>query len=288
MSVCAITMVYRDYWALAQWYAHYGHRLGPRNLFVVSHGHDQKVQEICPEASVITIPRTSLAHFDRQRGLLLNRLQNALNVAFDWVIRTDSDELICLDPSRFESFEAFFAEQTADAIFALGLNLAETGADRQLDDSDRVLAHRRHAVFTGQFSKAWAVRNRISLVQHGIKVRPGQAETFPFVMPEGVFLAHLKFANLTALNEANKHRREVGNAPGRGRPGTAWKQPGSEARRFFARFDELEDLPWEQALAQARAQIAQDPHRDKRLGLIRARNPRQRAKTTLPDWFGRI
>ena len=38
MKICALTMVYRDYWALSRWYAHHGHELGSENLIVVRMG----------------------------------------------------------------------------------------------------------------------------------------------------------------------------------------------------------------------------------------------------------
>ena len=63
MKICAITMVYRDYWALSQWYAHYGRLVGFDNLYVVAHGADPEIAQICPRASVITVPRDSLEGF---------------------------------------------------------------------------------------------------------------------------------------------------------------------------------------------------------------------------------
>ena len=40
MKICALTMVYRDYWALRQWYRHYGDLVGAQNLYIVAHGPD--------------------------------------------------------------------------------------------------------------------------------------------------------------------------------------------------------------------------------------------------------
>jgi len=78
MKICAITMVYRDYWALSQWYAHYSRHLGSDHLYIVAHGHDPKISELCPRANVVTVPRDDLAGFDRVRGHLLNGLQDGL------------------------------------------------------------------------------------------------------------------------------------------------------------------------------------------------------------------
>ena len=52
MNICAITMVYKDYWALSQWYAHYGRMLGFDNLYIVAHGADAKIASLCPRATV--------------------------------------------------------------------------------------------------------------------------------------------------------------------------------------------------------------------------------------------
>ena len=40
----------------------------------------------------------------RMRAQLLNSIQDGLGVIYDWVIRTDTDELICLDPAYHGSF----------------------------------------------------------------------------------------------------------------------------------------------------------------------------------------
>lgn len=279
-------MTCRDHWALGQWFRHYSRHLGAQNLYVVAHGADPKVAEICPGASVITVPRDRLDAFDARRSRVLNGLQAALVELYDWVIRTDTDELICLDPARHASFAALFAERPADAVFALGLNVAERPGDSPLRPTDPALAHRRGAVFSGHYSKAFAVRAALPLMRHGIGLRPRRVSGFPFDLPRGVYLAHLKFADRAALAETNPLRREVANAPVLGRPGTAWRDPDAEAKKFFRRFSDLPETGWAEAESDAWTRIAADPLRDLSKGLIRARNIRADHRTTLPDWFG--
>ena len=284
MKICAITMVYRDYWALSQWYAHYSRHLGGTNLFVVAHGADPMVQTICPEASVITIPRDTFRGFDRVRGRMLNSIQNGLGEVFDWVIRTDADELICLDPAEYASFQQLFEKQSASALFALGLNVAEAGEDR-LADGEMALASRSTAVFTGHYSKAWAVRDRIALVRHGVQIRPKFVQDFEFCMPSGVYLAHLKYASIAALTEANKHRTEVAGGSERGLPGTAWKDADKHASKFFERMADIPGVAWEQAKSHAIAELGNTPVRDIENGLVSTRSIHFLDRTTLPDWF---
>ena len=150
-------MVYKDYWALAQWYAHYGKLLGAVNLYIVAHGKDDEISRICPDASVIVIPRDDLNGFDQVRARFLNQIKDALCVFYDRVIRTDADELIVLDPERFATFQDVFEAHRGSAVFALGLDLVE-------------LAGARWAVFNSHYSKAWTSRAGMQLLLHGVKV----------------------------------------------------------------------------------------------------------------------
>ncbi|MCU9839335.1 glycosyltransferase family 2 protein [Ruegeria sp. WL0004] len=285
MKICAITMVYRDYWALDQWYTHFSRHLGAGNLIVVAHGADPEIARVCPGASVITIPREDLSNFDNRRGDMLNAFQNGLNQIYDWVIRTDADELICLDPARYRDFADFFTQQDTNALFALGLNLGETASDATLAEGQPVLSARRSALFTGNYSKAWAVRNRVGLKLHGVQLRPARVARFPFVMPRGAYLVHLKYANATELAKSAQHRREVADQPGTGNPGPAWLNPGADARRFFKQLEALPELPWEEAEPRAYAEISVEPVREEQRGVVRARRDTPRIRTRLPDWF---
>ncbi|MCE8553773.1 glycosyltransferase family 2 protein [Ruegeria pomeroyi] len=288
MKICAITMVYRDHWALGQWYRHFARQLGAEHLYVVAHGSDPEIARICPGASILTIPRDDLSRFDTRRGDMLNAFQNGLNQIYDWVIRTDADELICLDPERFDGFADFFARQRRSAVFSLGLNLGERAEDATLQGDEPVLNHRQSAVFTGNYSKAWAVRNRIGLKAHGVQLRPARVESFPFIMPRGVYLVHLKYANSAALARAAEHRREVADQPGLGNPGQAWLNPGTDSRRFFKQFEALRELPWEEAEPRAYADISTEPVRETGPGVVRARRDTPRIRTRLPDWFSAL
>tara|TARA_R110000868_G_scaffold18172_93_gene80352 strand:+ start:2900 stop:3808 length:909 start_codon:yes stop_codon:yes gene_type:complete len=272
MKICAITMVYRDYWALAQWYRHYGALVGAEHLVVVAHGADPKIAQICPEASILTVPRDDLSGFDGVRGRMLNGIQAGLAEVYDWVIRTDTDELICLDPAKHDSLESVFADQKGQALFALGLEVVQT------DDGT-------FGVFSGHYSKAWAVRGGIPMKRHGVQVRPRRVAQFDYVMPDGVFLAHLKFANRAALAETNVHRAEVASGPGDGLPGKAWEDPEHEARKVQGQVMRMDAVDWQVAEQMARRELAAGPTVDARIGLVRSRSFKLDCKCVLPGWF---
>lgn len=283
MKICAITMVYRDHWALTQWFLHYSRHLGAANLFVVAHGADDKLPRICPGANILTVPRDRMDGFDAMRETLLNGLQAGLGAIYDWVIRTDADELICLDPARYGSFDDLLRAQQGDAVFALGMNIAELPDDPAIPRGERALPLRRAAAFSGHYSKAWAARNGQPILRHGIAVPPRKVASHPFVLPSGVYLMHLKYAWRPALRAANQHRQEIANGEGKGLPGSAWQKPMLATRKFFARFEALPEAPWDEAQAAAHAKVATDPTRDGKKGMIRAANPAFDSRTTLPE-----
>ena len=284
MNVCALTMVYRDHWALAQWYAHYARMVGAENLYVVSHGYDAAVKSICPKASVITVPRDDLTHFDLERSHLLNAFQNALGRSFDWVIRTDVDELICLDPDVYPTLADLLRDQSANALFALGMNVVEVPGDIVLSSGAAALSNRTNAEFSGHYSKAWVRRRGTALMRHGVWVKPRKVLQFPFVMPRGVYLAHLKFANIRELELSNRHRIAMASSDALGLPGKSWRYAEKKAEAFRRKFIAKPHVDWATGEAQAYADL-QTPKRSVAEGLVQVRSLQFKFRTRLPAWF---
>lgn len=287
MKICAITMVYRDHWALAQWYAHYGAMLGAENLYIVAHGPDPEVERICPEASVITIAREKLRRFENRRNRFLNGLQQALEQIYDWVIRTDVDELICLDPELHGSMADMLAKQgKARAVFALGLDLFERRNDAPFSNGENVFTLRREARPYGHYSKAFAVRGGTELVWHGVRVPAEELETFPHVLPDGVYLVHLKYANTAALQEADAHRVVMAEDC----PDVAnnWHRAPLKSKRYLRNCRALPRVGWAEAVTEARRTCRENVKRDAARNIVRTRMLHFEYATRLPDWFADV
>ncbi|WP_217996129.1 glycosyltransferase family 2 protein, partial [Sulfitobacter donghicola] len=288
MKICAITMVHKDYWALNQWYEHFGGHIGHENLYIVSHGYDPEIQRICPKASVITIPRDELKHFDRVRMRLINGFQSGLNNIYDWVIQTDADELICFNPNKYPSFQALFESTSAPALFALGLNLAEIEGDAPLEEGEKVFPSRNVAAVTGNYSKAWAVRKALPLRWHGVFCGHRKTADFPFEMPDDVFLVHLKHANSEALKETNAVRQSVADSVGEDWSVNGWAKPDFHAKRFFRKLAAAKELPWDDAVAYGYEQIRDNPVRDPERGIVKPPFINYVCRTILPEWFADV
>lgn len=285
MKIAAMTMVYRDYWALEQWYVHYGQHLGYENLFIVAHGSDPKIAQICPKASIITVPRDELEWFDRTRANLLNGISAGLNNIYDWVIRTDTDELICLDPALHSDFPDFFSKCSEDAVFALGFDIIQRERDADMPSGTSVFGCRDGAVFGGAYSKAFAVCDSTQLFLHGVKLPRKHLETYPFQLPEGVYLAHVKFANLEALASSNEHRVEIAGVQAKGMPGGMWRKAHTYSEARFNWIEQHPEVSWDDAVAKAYAKITSEPKRLRQGNVIRAASVQFDFRTTLPAWF---
>ncbi|QFT60877.1 hypothetical protein FIU94_18750 (plasmid) [Sulfitobacter sp. THAF37] len=105
------------------------------------------------------------------------------------------------------------------------------------------------------------------------------------VMPEGVYLAHLKYASIDALADANAHRSEIASGKENGLPGSAWLHADKDAMKFFDMFQKAAMTEWSAAKAQAYAAIANDPVRDETQKVLRARSATFDSRTVLPEWF---
>ncbi len=275
MKVCAMTMVYQDHWALAQWVKHYSQLVGLEHLYIVAHGKDERVDQIAKGANIITIPRDTLEGFDSTRSRILNGLQASLSNVFDWVVRVDVDELIVLDTSIYKTLQSALQNCTKDAVFAVGCDLAQndTGYD---------------VLFTGHYSKAFAVSDDTRLFRHGVKLRSKLIDRYSFQKPQGIYLVHLKYANVDELIKANAHRSTVANGEGRGLPGKDWQQADKRAELFFAKLADMQNIPWSDASSDAHSRLSVDPIRDTEQSIVRARSLRFKQKTTPPTWFPKL
>ncbi|MCW8842976.1 MAG: glycosyltransferase family 2 protein [Rhodobacteraceae bacterium] len=287
LKICALTMVYRDYWALSRWYAHHGAELGAHNLFIINHGDDPKIGEICPGAHVLSVVREDLSHFDRVRSKIMDQFHAELARDYDWVIRTDADEVVLYDPEQYSSLAAAFETQTAPVVTALGFDIVEMARNRAMTRGP-VCGQRRNVIFSGHYSKAVASRAAQKFRLHGVEVAPEALEDFPYHMPKGLYLGHLKYANLAALDDANAVRREVVAAAQAGKPGKAWAEPETEARDFLDEFAGLVARPWEKAEAKAYNRLSQAPARLERFSVVRARKFKPTHRTKLPARFAEL
>jgi len=223
-------MCYRNYDLLRKWYNHHSKIVGASNLFVLSHGNDQKHREIAPLASVIGVPRDDLIDFDSRRNNALNNLQASLSCYYDWAFRTDDDELLVYDPSRYGGLADVCRTSQTGVLFALGLHLLRTEQESELDQNKPYSLQRKFVFPDSHYSKAFGTSEGWASHGHGISVPRRFRETFAPEMPPGFYMVHTKYASqaISAATDLLRENLAAENMAAHGKPGVvrAW----SEAR----------------------------------------------------------
>ena len=200
-------MAHRDYWALKVWYAYYGAQLGHENLYIIEHGHDPRYRRLFPKANFVTYPRDLTGQsFDAERYDFMDVIQTELCQDYSHIIRTDADEIIAYDVKRYDGFESL-AAQCDGFLMATGLQLVDDGRNLFRGPGDIRLPKR--AVFDSRYSKAWLTDGDWKLRDHGVVAKQGHQRSVSHHLVEGVYLLHLKYANVSALEQQSAVRAGV-------------------------------------------------------------------------------
>ncbi len=215
-SVAVVTVVKDESEMLPLWLHHYGARLGLDHLVVLDdQSTDGSTDGIDAEVHRLDgLPGGP--EFERERIKTVNQTAARLLDTFDWVVFTDADEFLVVDPERHESFRDLLPSVPNPAVAALGLNVVQDLEHEQpLDLGRPILEQRSFACFAEVMCKPSTKKRRVPwvLASHGIKSR--------YEVRDDLFMLHLKFADLDRLRASSAHRRSLNAADGRG--GGSWK-----------------------------------------------------------------
>lgn len=215
MRIAVTSMVYKDHEMLRRWYNHYSGLVGARNIYLVSHGDDPLHRTICPDANIIGIPKEKLNKFERTRQSAMVQLQKFASNFYDVVMQVDADELVFFDPTRYQSLQQVFEENAGRAWFATGFEVFHASGEADLNPRSLVSEIRKYAFTNSYMCKAVASRQGFGLAWHGVIGR----DNVRYSMPQGLYLAHLKYADNTIRAQADIRRR----AANEGEPPGTWQ-----------------------------------------------------------------
>ena len=193
--------------------------------------------------------------------------------------------MVCVDTSLHGSINDMLASTSQDAVFSIGLNVFEQADENEMPDGISVFDCRSVAVVTGNYSKAWAVRKDAPLMRHGVKLTNDNDTDYTYLFPKGVFMCHLKFANIQALGDANVTRKKIARSGARGVPGWGWRRADAHTMKFFETAETMPFMKWSDALDLAYSSIPTDMKSEEGDGVIRSPGIPFLAKTRLPSWF---
>ncbi|WP_172328016.1 glycosyltransferase family 2 protein [Mangrovicoccus sp. HB161399] len=239
-KVAVLTMVRDDEEFLRIWAGHYGRLFGMRSLYVVSHGDPDMVRDVAAGTNVLPVPYEPDPRFDAQRWQLLNHLAQGLRLYHDRVIVGDVDEIVLADPKHGTLPAVLARHRRARALTPFGLELVHRPAEEPLAFAPPVLRARRHVRIAPLYAKPCLMRGDIRLSRGG-----HYASSPRLVMPEGLYLLHLKHADRGLYRATADRRNATAEATGAARPrdamiGRHWFAEARDDRAEFAAIDGAE------------------------------------------------
>jgi hypothetical protein len=186
--VAVMTMAYNEGVNLPIWRDHYRRTLPHGELFVIDHGSDDGSVTGLQGINRIPLPRRTMDEIQRSRFVGL--LQASLLQYYDYVIYTDCDELIVVEPELCLTLEAYLGTCGYDYAAPIGLNIQHIiDTEPDLRDGEKILAQRRICYFHSAMCKPLISRVRL-------RWEPGFHRCdLPLRVDPNLYLFHLKFVD---------------------------------------------------------------------------------------------
>jgi hypothetical protein len=186
--VAVMTMAYNENVNLPIWRDHYRRTLPHGELFVIDHGSDDGSVTGLPGINRIPLPRRTMDEIQRSRFVGL--LHASLLQYYDYVIYTDCDEMIVVEPELCLTLEEYLATYGADYASPIGLNIQHiVDVEPDLTDGRPILSQRHFCYFHSRMCKPLISRVRM-------KWEPGFHRCdLPLHVDRNLYLFHLKRAD---------------------------------------------------------------------------------------------
>jgi hypothetical protein len=203
-----LTMVYQDYDLLQNWVNYYEKQVGREHLYVLSHGNDPEHRRIADGCNVINIPRDpTMFQLDRRRWFLIGQFINGLLRYYSWMIASDVDEIVVLDPDIGDSvpkyLERFNTPRAPKSISPFGIEIVHNPdfETKALSDEGTILEKRRLFRLNANYAKPCIVRSDVAFTMggHANNHQPRQLD-------DHLYLMHLRFYDFDLSCERLKGR----------------------------------------------------------------------------------
>ncbi|MEU0268711.1 glycosyltransferase family 2 protein [Nocardioides sp. NPDC006303] len=206
---------------LARWVDHYGRAAGHENLIVFDDGStDGSTDDL--SCTVQRLPGFRKGNFEAGRMGLASGVAHGLLGIYDVVIFTDVDEFLVPDPAKYANLSDYLSRRPERVIAPFALNVVHhTAVEGPMVSGKPIVGQRAYAQFAPLMCKPSVKRVPAAwtLASHGIKAQ--------YVPDPGLFMLHMKFADLDLLRRQADRRNELAKAVGRGK-GSSWGRSGDD------------------------------------------------------------
>jgi hypothetical protein len=200
-TLAVVTMAYNEIDMLPIWLRYYAAQVGAEACYVIDHGTNDGSTRDLGGANRVRIPRSALDN--PKRTDFCAEFCNALLKYYDYVIYTDSDEILTPDPAEHDNLIDYVSAPGREVVTsAFGLNIVHRLHHESRIDIDRpILGQRRWGVANASMCKPL-------LIREPVKWAPGFHSSKHPIVFDGLFLFHLAYYDLqTALRRQEKRRR---------------------------------------------------------------------------------
>jgi hypothetical protein len=200
-TLAVVTMAYNETDMLPIWLRYYAAQVGADACYVVDHGTNDGSTDDLRGANRVRLPRSALDN--PKRTDFCAELCSALLKYYDYVMYTDSDEIVTPDPAEHRTLIDYVsAGERAPVTSALGLNLVHRlHHETTIDLSKPIIGQRRWGFPTSSMCKPL-------LIREPVKWAPGFHSSKHPIVFDGLYLFHLAYYDLrTALRRQEKRRQ---------------------------------------------------------------------------------
>lgn len=204
------TMVFEDYFFLQRWYDYFAGQVGAENLFIFSHGNDDRHRQIARGANVINVPRDpSMTMFDRRRWAMLSHYVSGMLRFYNWMILVDVDEFVIVDPDVSPDLishlrDRYAGEDAPVNIAPLCLELVHD-PDHETDPMEPgtpILSRRRTFRPNRNYSKPCLVAKPAKFASGGHRNDLG-----PRHLPDDLYMVHLKYFDVPTMQQRGQEKQ---------------------------------------------------------------------------------
>ena len=112
--LAAMTMVHEEDFFLERWIAHWRQYIPAQHIYILNHGNSHDVARIADGCTVVRLPYdTTKKAVNQRRWQIMSLHGSSLTSYFDWVVCSDVDEFVVLDPSVDQSLPEYLAQIAA-------------------------------------------------------------------------------------------------------------------------------------------------------------------------------
>lgn len=159
-------MVRNDDFFLRKWIEYYARQLGRENLYILVDGKDQEIPDFTQGCNVKVFDHINenVRAGDKRRAGILSALASQLSSKYDFIIGTDVDEFLIVDPALKIGLKEFLYKEgkSHSCISGLGIDVGMIESEEEsLNPNTPILTQRKYGLIYSRYTKPSVIRGNL-------------------------------------------------------------------------------------------------------------------------------